>query len=255
MIQGQNIIAGEVTQQSEDEQMRHVRLRELASELLLEFGFQWNMHSLVTMKRQTLSRILYLDGLYKKTLNVPGVICEFGVHWGASISQLINLRGIYEPYNHSRRIYGFDTFEGFSPLDSKDRSEFKEGDYAVPSDYLPKLEEILKLQESFSPINHIKKFELIQGDASLTFPKWLKENPHAIISMAIFDMDIYRPTKNVLQSIIPRLTKGSVLVFDELNCPHFPGETQAVMEVLGLNNIALKRHPHQPYCSWTVYGE
>jgi hypothetical protein len=44
-------------------------------------------------------------------------------------------------------------------------------------------------------------------------------------------------------------------VFDELNCPHFPGETLAVLEVLGLNNLALRRHPHQPYCAWAVYGE
>jgi len=64
-----------------------------------------------------------------------------------------------------------------------------------------------------------------------------------------------KPTKDVLEKIIPRLTKGSLLIFDELNCPHFPGETAAVQEVLGLNNLTLKRHPHQSYCAWTVYGE
>ena len=73
--------------------------------------------------------------------------------------------------------------------------------------------------------------------------------------MAIFDMDVYKPTKDVLEAILPRLIKGSVLVFDELNCPHFPGETIALIEVLGLKNLKLHRNPHQPYCSWLIYGE
>ena len=233
-------ISGEITQQTLSEQQIHLKLREISTELQSEFGFQWNMHSLVTLKRQTLSRILYLDELYKKIIEVPGVICEFGVHWGASLAQLINLRGMYEPYNHSRTIYGFDTFQGFAALDDKDSLQFEVGDYSVPPGYLERLDEILSIHESFSPISHMKKFELIQGDASETIVQWLATNPHAIIALAIYDMDVYRPTKDVLNLILPRLTKGSVLVFDELNCPHFPGETQAVMDILGLNNISLK---------------
>ncbi|MDP4835628.1 MAG: hypothetical protein NWS01_00560 [Burkholderiales bacterium] len=100
-----------------------------------------------------------------------------------------------------------------------------------------------------------KKYELIKGDASQMIDIWLEKNPHAIVSMAIFDMDVYKPTKEVLEKIIPRLTKGSLLVFDELNCQHFPGETIAVQEVLGLHNLTLKRHPHQSYCAWAIYGD
>ena len=93
----------------------------------------------------------------------------------------------------------------------------------------------------------------MKGDASLTINEWIQKNPHTIISMAIFDMDVYQPTKDVLEKIIPRLTKGSVLVFDELNCPKFPGETLALMEVLGVNNLKLRRDPNQPYCAWAVF--
>ena len=63
-------------------------------------------------------------------------------------------------------------------------------------------------------------------------PTFLERNPHIIVSMAIFDMDIYAPTKRALELVMPRLTKGSLLVFDELNCRHFPGETQALHEVV-----------------------
>ena len=163
--------------------------------------------------------------------------------------------GIYEPYNHSRKIYGFDTFEGFPVIDEKDHGFSQLGDYSVKSGHIELLEEILTIHESYSPLSHIKKFDLVKGDASLTVGPWLAANPHAIISMAIFDMDVYKPTRDVLEMILPRLTKGSLLVFDELSAETFPGETRAVDEVLGLNNIRLRRNSNQPNCAWAVFGE
>lgn len=245
----------EWVEQSQGERDRDAELRQVASSVLSEFGPNWNAHNLVTLKRQSLSRILYHDFLYQKIVNVPGVICEFGVQWGATLAQLINLRGIHEPFNHSRKVYGFDTFEGFPEVSDEDGGFSERGDYATSVEYESTLEKILLIHESFSPLAHIKKFELIKGDASQTIGPWLEMNPHAVISLALFDMDVYKPTRDVLEKILPRLTKGSVLVFDELNSKHFPGETTAVNEVLGLNNIALRRHPHQPYCAWAVYGE
>jgi len=152
------------------------------------------------------------------------------------------------------KIFGFDTFEGHVSIVEKDGSVPKIGDFFTVDNYEVVLEQILLIQESFSPLAQIKKFELIKGDASYTIDKWLKDNSHAIVSMAIFDMDVYTPTKNVLEKIIPRMTKGSVLVFDELNCEAYPGETRALYEAIGLNNVSLKRFPHQPFCAWAVIG-
>ncbi len=254
-ISGLTKVAGEFTSQSSDEQVHNKQLLELSSLLLPTYGNQWNLHNLVTLKRQSLSRILYYNELYKKIVEIPGVICEFGVQWGATLAQLINFRGIYEPFNHSRKIFGFDTFEGFPVIDEKDGGFSNVGDYAITQNYEETLDKILTLHEGFSPISHVKKFELIKGDASLTIDNWLENNPHAVVAMAIFDMDIYRPTKAVLEKIVPRLTKGSILVFDELSCPHFPGETRALDEVIGINKLSLRRFPHQPYCAWAVFGE
>ena len=39
------------------------------------------------------------------------------------------------------------------------------------------------------------------------------------------------------------MPKGAVIVFDELNHSDYPGETMAVMEVLGIRNLELKRVP------------
>lgn len=248
-------IGREWTQSSSAEQDSNKRLLEITQQLLPSYGNNWNAYSALTMRRQSISRILYYDDLYKKMLDVPGVICEFGVRWGTTLAQLIALRGIYEPYNHSRKVYGFDTFEGFPVVDEKDHGFSQLGDYPVNPGHIELLEEILTIHESYSPLSHIRKFDLVKGDASLTVGPWLAENPHVIISMAIFDMDVYKPTKNVLELILPKLTKGSLLVFDELNFEKFPGETRAVDEILGLNNIRLRHNPNQARCAWAVFGE
>ncbi len=232
-------------------------LRMLTEMLIPSFGEgSWNKHSMVTQNVTVTSRILYLDSLYRKILDAPGVICEFGVQWGATLSQLINLRSIHEPFNHSRTIFGFDTFAGFPNVHcEKDGSQYRIGDLATPINYEETLTRILELIESFPPLPHIRKYALVKGDASLTIDRWLEENPHAIISLAIFDMDLYAPTKTVLEKIKSRLTKGSVIAFDELNCKAFPGETRALDEVIGLNNIRLYRSPLHPHGAWAVFGE
>ena len=85
-----------------------------------------------------------------------------------------------------------------------------------------------------------------------TVPAYLEENPETIIALAYFDFDLYEPTKVVLEAIKDRLVKGSIVGFDELNDHDAPGETRAVMEVLGLNNIRLERFRHASRTSYFV---
>src|SRR5262249_46011034 len=220
-----------------------------------KFGIRWNRETLLTMRRSTLSRALFLDRLYREIVAVPGVICEFGVQWGSTLATLINLRAIYEPYNHTRFIFGFDTFSGFKNVDEKDGHLAKPGDYSVPDGYMAILEKILRTQEAAATGSERKRqqFKLYRGDASESVKIWSSENPHAIVALAMFDMDVYQPTRNVLQSILPRLVKGAVLYFDELNSPEFPGETLALSETLGLSRLRLQQDPNQPGAAWAVY--
>ncbi|KAB0503448.1 MULTISPECIES: crotonobetainyl-CoA--carnitine CoA-transferase [Pseudomonas] len=225
-------------------------LRDIHGQIHTIAGEYWNWPSVATLTRPTLARILNLNFLYDEMLPVAGSICEFGVHYGSSLATLLNLRAIKEPYNYSRHIFGFDTFSGFAAVDEKDGALVKSGDFHIDDGYENLLDRLLQAQESLSPNNHLKKYSLIKGDASVTSKKWLEENPHSLISMAIFDMDVYKPTKDVLEAIKPRLSKGSIIVFDELNCPHFPGETQALLEVFDMNSIEVKRSPFLPYTSY-----
>ena len=252
-----NKLSGEFVRQSDTERTDLRRLFEIQTTLLPRLGQSpnWNFHQTAFLRSQSLARLIYYYELYQKVLAVPGVICEFGVQWGASLCALIGLRGMLEPFNSSRMIYGFDTFEGFTQLHEKDGGFSVKGDYSTTENYYEVLEEIIQLQESFSPNPHIKKFELVKGDASDTLPQWLETNPHAVVAMAVLDMDVYTPTRDVLQGILPRLVKGSILVFDELNARNFPGETRAVDDVIGLNRLRLQRSPRQSFCSWAVFGE
>lgn len=205
------------------------------------------------INRQNLARILFIHELFQKIINLHGIIIEFGVRWGQNLALFESLRGIYEPYNYSRKIVGFDTFSGFPNTDQlKDGKLAKAGDYPVPKGYEETLKKILDYHESESPIAHKRKFELIKGDAVITIDQYLKKNPETIIALAYFDFDLYHPTRECLKKIKPRLGKGSIVAFDELNCSEFPGETLAFDEVLGISNYVINRDPLNPICAYII---
>lgn len=204
------------------------------------------------LTRQNLSRINFMQQLYAQILPVHGVIMEFGVRWGQNMALMSNLRGIHEPYNYNRKIIGFDTFDGFPSVAPEDGGAAHVGDYGVAENWKEELEVILDFHTQNAPIPHKKKHELVEGDASQTLPAYLEAHPETIIALAYFDFDLYKPTRDCLKAILPHLTKGSVLAFDELNMPEFPGETLAVKEVLGLSRYAIRRDPSNPLASWLV---
>ncbi len=204
--------------------------------------------------RISLSRILYYNNLYQKILGVSGVICEFGVQYGATMSLLTNLRGIYEPHNYLRKIIGFDTFAGFSDdlIPAERENGWEPGDFNVPQDYVATLTDHLHTQESYSPIPNVRKFEVVEGDVTKTFDDWLEKNPHVVIAFAIFDFDVYAPTKHILERIMKHMPKGAVMAFDEMNAPMFAGEALAVKEVLGVENLRLCTDPNTPASAWHI---
>lgn len=194
---------------------------------------------------KNLARLLFFCEIYKKISGRHGLIVEFGVRWGQTLALLSSLRGIFEPFNRHRKIIGFDTFGGFCGLSAKDgkRNPCRKGSFSVSSDYERYLEEVLALHEALNPMSHIRRFELIKGDAVRTVPSYFRKHPETMVTLAIFDFDIYAPTKAALKAIKPCLSKGSILVFDELCDDIFPGETVALKETLGLSKLEVKRLP------------
>jgi hypothetical protein len=197
------------------------------------------------MNRQSLSRVLFLHELYRRILTVQGIVIEFGVRWGQSLALFESFRGMYEPYNHTRRIVGFDSFSGLQSVSRVDGDApiAADGAYGVTEGFEEHLTRVLEYHEQESPLSHIRKFEVVKGEAAEELEAYLERNPQTIVALAYFDFDIYEPTKRCLELIRPYLTRGSVLGFDELCATDFPGETVAVREVLGLDRLRIERVP------------
>jgi hypothetical protein len=208
----------------------------------------------VFLKRQELSKILFLNDLYRKVLNVQGVVIEFGVRWGQNLVTLMNLRGIYEPYNYGRKLLGFDTFNGFLHVSEKDGNHeiIHNGAFGVSEKYEEILNEILVGHEKEAPLTHIKKFEIIKGDAVIKFEDYLTEHPETIIAFAYFDFDLYLPTKKCLELVLKNMPKGGIICFDELLDQHFPGETLALKEVIDLRKHQVFRNPYGGLQSYII---
>lgn len=210
------------------------------------------------LSSKNLSRILFMDYIYKQIVDVHGVVIEFGTRWGQNTSLFSALRGIYEPFNRIRKIIGFDTFTGFPSVTKYDNlncSFMHSGGLSCSEHYEDYLDKVMYFQEQDNPVSHIRKYDIIKGDATKEIYKYLKSFPETIVALAYFDFDIYEPTKKCLEAIKGRLVKGSIVAFDELCDGDSPGETKAVDEVFGLNNIKLKRLPHASRVSYFVYGE
>ena len=204
------------------------------------------------LNRQTLSRLLWVHELYQRIIPVHGVVMEFGVRWGRDLALFTAMRGIYEPYNYSRKIVGFDTFQGFPAVSERDSASMSKGDYGVTENYRAHLEAVVRYHELESPMAHIEKTEIVAGDVRETAAAYLEAHPETIVALAYFDLDLYEPTAAALRAIQPYLTRGSVLAFDELGSSEFPGETVALREVLGLTNVKIERMPLHSFTSFLV---
>ena len=206
------------------------------------------------LESKNLARILFMDFLFRQIVDVQGVVMEFGTRWGQNLALFEALRGIYDPFNRHRKIVGFDTFEGFPNVSRKDgESEMMQvGQLAVTEGYESYLSRVLHAHEALNPLSHITKFDLRAGDASVELTRYLEQAPETVVALAYFDFDLYEPTKACLELLRPRLTMGSVVAFDELNDPDSPGETLALMETFGLNQVRLKRFPYASRVSYFV---
>lgn len=206
------------------------------------------------MRPQRLAEVVTLNELYKRILGVHGVVMEFGVRWGRHLSVFSALRALHEPHNFYRRIVGFDTFAGFTGVGAEDGTSERvhDGAMAVSDGYERHLEAVLEAHEAEAPMSHIRRFELRAGDAPEQLQRYLEDHPETIVALAYFDMDIYAPTKACLDLVLPHMTRGCVLAFDEVLHHEFPGETQALKEALDLRAHALERLPGSPYPSFVV---
>jgi len=193
--------------------------------------------------RQDLANFLIRYEIFKRVLPVQGSIVECGVLHGGGLMAWAQFSAIFEPANHQRRVVGFDTFSGFPRLSKQDRAsespQARRGGLAVAS--FDHLQQCISLFDMNRFVGHVPKVELVGGDATRTIPRYLRQNPQLVVSLLYLDFDIYKPTLAALKHFLPRMPKGAVIAFDELNSKDWPGETVAVLETVNLREYKVER--------------
>ena len=174
-----------------------------------------------------LSGLIYHYEVYKKILNIPGEVMEFGVFKGISLIKFLTFREILEN-SRSRKIYGFDVFGKYPRSNlSTDKKFIKAWEHEA-GDGINKdeLEDIL-VKKKFS------NFELVKGNVLNTLPRFLKKKKELKISLLHLDMDIYEPTKFVLNLLFDRVVKGGIILIDDY--PTEYGAVKAIDEFIKKN--------------------
>ncbi len=236
---------------------RKLKTREkalLQSDCCLEQKFE---HFAKYVRRQRIARFLACYEIFKLQMHIKGSIVECGVHQGNGIMTWAKISSTLEPYGYQRKIIGFDTFAGFPEVENVDLSanpNAHKGFFKESYNVFEEMQLLIKEYDSNRFINQISKIELIMGDANLTIPEYLTKNKHLLISLLFLDFDIYKPTITALEHFVPRMPKGSIIAFDELNNPDWPGETQAVLEKFDLNKCPLKCFEFEPNISYLKIG-
>jgi len=205
------------------------------------------------VRRQHLKRFLALYEIFKLILPVKGSIVECGVFRGFGLMGWAKLSTMLEPENLTRRIYGFDTFAGFPTHSEKDANAIAQPERgALCADSYDELQALIAEYDRDRFLGHIPKVQLIKGDVTQTIPQFVIDQPHLVVSLLFLDLDLYEPTKAAIETFLPRMPKGAVLAFDELDNPMWPGETLALLESVGINRLRLQRIDWDPYIGFAV---
>jgi hypothetical protein len=204
------------------------------------------------VRRQDVARFLCRFEIFKRQMHIKGSIVECGVHHGGGTLTWAQISATLEPYNYHRKIIGFDTFTGFPSVAIVDGGgeHAKAGAFKEGYDVFTELSRTIQEFDGNRFINQKQKIELVRGDANETIPKYIADNKHLLVSLLYLDFDIYQPTITALENFLPRIPKGGIIAFDEVNNPDWPGETMAMLEKLNLRQHKLECLPFEPNISF-----
>lgn len=203
------------------------------------FGFEmekmWEYENgfYLTSHTKRIPKLLAQYELYKSILHLPGHIVECGVYKGASLIRFATFREVLEsPF--SRKIIGFDAFGEFPKQEKKVDAEFIEEFEGVAGHGISvdEMESVLK-RKSF------ENYELIKGDICETVPEYVQNRPELKISLLHVDVDVYKPTKVILDHLFDKIVRGGVIVFDDYGT--VAGETQAIDEFFEGKDVMIEK--------------
>ena len=180
-----------------------------------------------------IEKIILQYEVFKSASRIQGDIIEFGVFKGISFLRLALFKKML---CKNKSLFGFDTFDQFpkanNKIDQKQRIKFiKEAG--------PKSVTVSSLKNFLKKKNCHHKTTLVKGNIFESLPKFFTKNKKKRFSLVNLDLDLYEPTKFVLENIYSKISKNGYLILDNYNS--FFGETKAVDEFCKKNSIKIKK--------------
>jgi hypothetical protein len=169
----------------------------------------------------------YLILKYIDDNNIEGDIVECGVGRGVSlftIGNISNLIGL------NKKIYGFDSFQGFPQPTVEDKSPRNpiKGEWGNTS-VSHVADHFLSANKNWSDeieVFYKKYVKLVPGYFENTLPVADLD----CISFLHLDCDLYQSYKTCSEFLTKRLVTGSIVLYDEYNHSKWPGATKAINE-------------------------
>ena len=184
-------------------------------------------------------RSLFIYEKFLETKDIPGDIVECGVGTGGSI---IFLKSLQREKKDNRKMWGFDSFEGFPKGSDKDSEAFRVSGR-------PSYEKYSTLDYV---LNNCKKSGLSNDEIdSIKFIKgWIPDSfynyDNSSISLLNVDVDLYQSTKDCLNKFWQLMSPGGIVMLDEYNFSNdalkWPGAKIAVDEFCEENSIEVIIH-------------
>lgn len=151
------------------------------------------------------TRIEALAGTWWQTRDVPGEVIECGAYRGGT-SLLLATLGLLNGV--TKKVLMLDTFAGMPPPSEFDSARAS-GELAAPERW----PEVIRQQASHMGVAHL--VEIHEGLFSATFPAIAARN--LSFSFCHIDANIFQSTLEACEFTLPRMAKGSVMVFDDYN--------------------------------------
>ena len=174
-----------------------------------------------------LFKTLTIYDIIKRVKNLNGDIIEFGV-WNGNTSLLI--KKILDIYKIKKRIYLFDHFKGLQNFHRKDALNASKNKNMYRGNK--------KILKYFVKFFSLKKISIIDKDANELKKGYFKNKKFCLV---LLDVDLYKPTLKILQSVETNICKNGLIVFDEGNSKWWPSERKAISEFLKKSKIKYKK--------------
>lgn len=164
-----------------------------------------------------LAKLIARMSFVKQTIDVPGDIVECGVFKGSGIISWLKIKKILCP-NAFKKVIGFDIFDDKKLLESLQFEDkemmsklFRQRNFTFTDDFQVQLKNILENAGFHDQFD----FELIKGDVCETSKEYSRGRIGAKISILYMDLDLEKPTYEVLNNLWDKISIGGIIVLDE----------------------------------------